>query len=95
MVDGAKETIAALLLQKELAGDVRLAVNRLRNYGITLKDVHAALAAELGRTSATLPDRKEFVRWMADFARRAIEAYDLEQTDLAVRAAPRRRRRRG
>jgi hypothetical protein len=94
-VDRNDEVIARILLQKALAEEVRLAVNRLRNYGITLQDVHAGVARELGRTSASLQDRKELVRMLADFARRTLDAYDLEREDLAVRAAvtPTRRRR--
>ena len=89
MAERNEETFAAIALQKELASDVRVAVNRLRNYGITLKDVHAALAAELGRTAASLPDREGFVRWLAEFARLALDAYDLEREDLAAQAQPR------
>lgn len=90
-----KAAVAGILVQKELATDVRQAVDRLRNYGITLKDVHAAIAGEIGRTSAALPDREEFLRWMSDFMRRAIAAYDQERAELERRAeiAPRVRRR--
>jgi hypothetical protein len=94
MTDRNDEIIAAIVLEKELGSSLRAAIDRLRNYGLTLKNVHRAFASELGRTSASLADRQEFVRWMTDFARRAIVAYDLEMADLAERAAPRRRRAR-
>lgn len=86
-------------LQAELAGDVRTAINRLRNYGLTLKDVHIALARELGYATGSLADRDVALGWFVRSAQLAITAYDLERLEMddlaeqAVRDRPGRPRR--
>ena len=76
-------SLDSTLMREDLGRRFRAAIDWGKPYGATLSDVHAAMARELGRTSAKLPNEASMSAWMLDFARAAIEAYREERSAIA------------
>lgn len=80
------------------AVEFRQVVEVARQQGATLRDIHRALAFELGRTSANLDDEQTLRFWLHDVVGVALTSWRLERAELAEAVArnlrPRARRAR-
>ena len=66
----------------DIARRIRRGIDELRVHGVTLDEVHEAMAEELGYASAVLTTEAEFMHWLADFSRLALRAWRIEREKI-------------